>query len=463
MVEGVWSRCGLLSVLDVSMDTIFLIALVITSYFTSTVDGPPPVATIYVMAVTVARDFFEVLSAVDGHLRTNRLASVQAGFASVPSSATSRLTTMVPVKVGSTQLLVRGYSAASLELSGNLDEPNLKPKPALGQLVLLFAGSMFSYFMSSFLQWMRIAIASFVIYNLWHWEHRGTTVQRGSLVVLIFFRWFRLLMSLCLFEVFGPRVLPIISSVRDTVPFFVVSILAIVTFTHAYYATGMRPDDGSGSTFYEYFLLIFRLSVLGEGDMVSEPSISDKNGRGQDDRLVSVIFFLTSLTMTVLLMSILVGILGSNYERDLKQSRSMFNRVRARKITNLSSVPWFRQHIWQSTDLFLWIVVTERDGKGQGQSSEEGHASNAVWSSAPHSSVGIEEIKSLIGCVEGIKEQQSRHESLLVAMQDQMDELFRHLKRFERAHVAAEPERQSTLPVTSIREQSQFHLSMEEN
>jgi hypothetical protein len=226
----------------------------------------------------------------------------------------------------------------------------------------------------------------------------------------------------------------------------------------------MRPDDGSGSTFYEYFLLIFRLSVLGEGDMVSEPSISDKNGRGQDDRLVSVIFFLTSLTMTVLLMSILVGILGSNYERDVKQSRSMFNRVRARKITNLSSVPWFRQHIWQSTDLFLWIVVTERDGKGQGQSSEEGHASNAVWSSAPHSSVGIEEIKSLIGCVEGIKEQQSRHESLLVAMQDQMDELFRHLKRFERAHVAAEPERyQSTLPVTSIREQSQFHLSMEEN
>jgi septin family protein len=50
--------------------------------------------------------------------------------------------------------------------------------------------------------------------------------------------------------------------------------------------------------------------------------------------------------MTILMMNILVGILGANYERYEEQSQVLFVRERARMINILSTRPWLR-HVWK--------------------------------------------------------------------------------------------------------------------
>ena len=177
------------------------------------------------------------------------------------------------------------------------------------------------------------------------------------------------------FELFGPRVLPIVRSVMATGSFIVVNPLAtgfldlrffeslrnelwhtgdadhdrygsfvecmsnvrghlklfwLGGFFHAYFVLGTA--DLSPSLGYSSLLATFRLGVLGDFDL------SELEGTDEGGELYTyshIWFYLASLIVTMLMMNILVGILGSNYDRFEDQSKQLFVQKRAEVIMAL--------------------------------------------------------------------------------------------------------------------------------
>ena len=132
-------------------------------------------------------------------------------------------------------------------------------------------------------------------------------------------------------ERFGPRILPIIRALKDTLPFLLVVSFTIAAFTHAYFVLVIEEGAQLVDVFTS-FMLVFRLGILNDFDMGelegSSPALSARLGHGSafgvsffeswdgaSLRLVQLWFLCASLILTVMMMNILIGILGSNYER----------------------------------------------------------------------------------------------------------------------------------------------------
>ena len=81
-------------------------------------------------------------------------------------------------------------------------------------------------------------------------------------------------------------------------------------------------------------------------------------------------FYATSLTLTVMMMNILIGILGNNYDHELEQSKALFTRQRAHVIFLLSAMPWYRNRIWRGVrGKYLW-TASKSDGSGEQKEQE---------------------------------------------------------------------------------------------
>jgi hypothetical protein len=201
---------------------------------------------------------------------------------------------------------------------------------------------------------VRIAVECVGLLALPSWE--SSPRQRELVAVWCCVRWLQALYALRGFEVFGPRMLPILSAVKDTAAFLIVMVFCLLAFTHAFYVIGTR-DDGP-SRFYAAFLPVFRLGVLGDFDMFElagddtvlvhaedgiwapeDPDYSDPR-TNPAYYSIQIWFFLASVVITVLMMNLLVGILGANYERYEEQSQALFVRARARMIMIISARPW---------------------------------------------------------------------------------------------------------------------------
>merc|ERR1719506_1634811 len=82
------------------------------------------------------------------------------------------------------------------------------------------------------------------------------------------------------FEMFGPRILPIVSAIWDTAGFIIVTSFVVGGAVHAFYVLGTRDYP---SPFYAAFLTVYRLAVLGDFDMfelegLDTPFIGNGNG-----------------------------------------------------------------------------------------------------------------------------------------------------------------------------------------
>jgi hypothetical protein len=220
---------------------------------------------------------------------------------------------------------------------------------------------------------------------LWNWEGAGTEADRAILAVMIFSRWMVLVDDICVFEMFGPRVLPIIKSVEETSSFFAVSFLVIFAFTHSSYTLRIHQLDNETGSLYSYFIPIFRIAVLGDGD---ETSILGNEKEDEPRYAARILFLCTSLAITVLLMSILIGILGSNYDDYVQKSKAMFAHRRACSITHLSSLPWVKWLIWgKEMEGFLWFAVKEtgkEEPRQRGRSKKQPQSRTAAWPSEGH-------------------------------------------------------------------------------
>jgi hypothetical protein len=192
-------------------------------------------------------------------------------------------------------------------------------------------------------------------------EGRGSAAQRARVAVWCAVTWFQVLYALRGFELFGPRILPILNAVKDTAAFFIVVAFCLLGFTHAYYVLGTREGP---SLPYAAFLPTFRLGVTGDYDMhelsgVDPVLVKEDEGIWApedpdplDDPLywsVQVWFFGTGIVITILMMNILVGILGTNYQHYKDQSQDLFVRERARIVMVLSARP-YAQGTWKKME-----------------------------------------------------------------------------------------------------------------
>ena len=76
--------------------------------------------------------------------------------------------------------------------------------------------------------------------------------------------WLRLLYSLRGETWMGPRLLPILSALKDTGGFVVVTATCVCAATHAYYNLQLREDP---APIYAAFMQVFRLGILGDFDL----------------------------------------------------------------------------------------------------------------------------------------------------------------------------------------------------
>jgi hypothetical protein len=211
------------------------------------------------------------------------------------------------------------------------------------------------------LDWGRISVEVAGLLALIRWEDRPE--QRAVVASWAALKWCQVMYALRGFDLFGPRILPISRALLDTGSFFVVMAFNLLAFSHAYYVLGTQ---GGPSPAYIAVLLASRLGIVGDFDL------EELEGDGSDplsDRMslyIHVWFALTCFFSLVLMMNLLVGILGSNYERFEEQSQSLFVRERARVITILSDRPYpWVSRVWKKNDMqdgyFYFITRVKPD------------------------------------------------------------------------------------------------------
>ena len=179
--------------------------------------------------------------------------------------------------------------------------------------------------------------------------------------------WLRLGYSLRGERWLGPYLLPILSAVRDTGAFFFVTSVCVAASTHAYVILNARGDDPF--PVYAAFTHTVRLAIFGDFDMFEyqgqDPTYTyaengTENGTGAwepndpDPRELGTLtymylqlcFFCTGVGVAVLLMNLLIGILGQNYEIHQDRAQVLFVQARARMLLEQQRRPWVRMANW---------------------------------------------------------------------------------------------------------------------
>ena len=177
--------------------------------------------------------------------------------------------------------------------------------------------------------------------------------------------WLRLLYSLRAETWMGPRLLPILSAVKDTFAFFLLMVICIASAAHGYYNLQLREEP---TPTYAALMQVVRLGIFGDFDLFEFEGLDstyrlkdDGNDNesqnewepidpspGPDYVYVHVLFYMTGVGITVLLMNVLIGVLSSNYERYEAQSVGQFFRARVKMLVELQGRPLGRivEHIF---------------------------------------------------------------------------------------------------------------------
>ena len=178
------------------------------------------------------------------------------------------------------------------------------------------------------------------------------SLEKPWMAMFCAFSWLRLLYCLRGETWMGPRLLPILSAIKDTFAFFILMCICLAAAAHAYYNLGVRDEP---TPTYAAFMQVIRLGIFGDFDMFEfegmDPTYALKeNDAGQiwepqdpipgpDYVWVHALFYAIGLGITVLLMNVLIGVLGANYERYEDQAVGQFFRARVNMLVELQCRP----------------------------------------------------------------------------------------------------------------------------
>ena len=99
---------------------------------------------------------------------------------------------------------------------------------------------------------------------IWRQAYAPASLEKPFMSFFSGASWLRLLYSLRGETWIGPRLLPILSALKDTGGFVVVTVTCVCAATHAYYNLQLREDP---TPTYAAFMQIFRLGILGDFDL----------------------------------------------------------------------------------------------------------------------------------------------------------------------------------------------------
>jgi len=200
----------------------------------------------------------------------------------------------------------------------------------------------------SSVDWAYILTSALGVLSLWRPD--ATNYTRLILAFWFGILWLHLLYSFRTVASVGPRFLPIFFAIRETMPFFLVVAFCISGAVHAYYMVGPRSDP---SPFYAAFMQVFRLGVMGDFDLYelegqdtvfvkeSETIWAPEDPSPSEFYLGShILFYLIACGVAIVLMNLMIGILGTNYDTYEDLAEQLFLRERARMILNFNSRPW---------------------------------------------------------------------------------------------------------------------------
>ena len=178
------------------------------------------------------------------------------------------------------------------------------------------------------------------------------SLEKPWMAIFCAFSWLRLLYCLRGETWMGPRLLPILSAIKDTFVFFVLMCICLAAAAHAYYNLGVRDEPTPA---YAAFMQVIRLGIFGGFDMFEfegvDPTYASKEDDadqiwepqdpipGPDYVWVHALFYAVGLGITVLLMNVLIGVLGANYERYEDRAVGQFFRARVNMLVEMQSRP----------------------------------------------------------------------------------------------------------------------------
>ncbi|CAK8997769.1 Putative ankyrin repeat protein RF_0381 [Durusdinium trenchii] len=181
-------------------------------------------------------------------------------------------------------------------------------------------------------------------------------LEKPFMAIFSAMAWLRALYTLRGESWMGPRLLPILSALKDTLAFFIVTGTCILAATHAYYNLQLREEP---IPTYGAFLQVMRLGIFGDFDLFEFEGVDPtyKLGEGEEWEpqdpepgatfvWAHALFYFTGIGIAILLMNLLIGVLGQNFELYQDQSAMLFQRARAKMLLELQARPWRHCGSW---------------------------------------------------------------------------------------------------------------------
>ncbi|CAK9098806.1 Uncharacterized protein SCF082_LOCUS46293 [Durusdinium trenchii] len=205
------------------------------------------------------------------------------------------------------------------------------------------------------------------------WWHIDEASNKALLALFCGMAWLRLLASLRGYTWLGLRFLPIIGAILDSASFFFITGTCLLASAHAYYQMGPRKEDPL--PLFSAFVIPFRLGILGDFDLfefegkdtkyvegneteTDEASWVPKDPEPGDDHLfIMVIFFVTSIGISLVLMNIFIAVLTQNLQKFQVTDRQLLTKSRAKMLKDLQKRPLTRLlHILRCCCPSNWVA-----------------------------------------------------------------------------------------------------------
>jgi len=138
---------------------------------------------------------------------------------------------------------------------------------------------------------------------------------------LVLLRWFQLLFMFRGFKLLGPKLLPILFTLKSMGPFLIVLLFYVVGFLHAYWTLSSR-------SFGEVILICYRLGIMGDFSLTSDEDTDILEDKAMDGWIM-VWFFGCSSLLTIFMMNVVIGVLGDSYDVEQERSEVSFYQSRA--------------------------------------------------------------------------------------------------------------------------------------
>lgn len=170
-----------------------------------------------------------------------------------------------------------------------------------------------------------------------------------------FARWLRVLNNLKGFESTGKPMLPILQAVPATVPFFFVIFCWFAGFIHLYYCFGL-------SHWWSSMTALYKLGFLAE---IGMDEILPANAEATWRLAADFVVVAMSLSMSIILMNVLIGVLAESYNRGWEHRERLFLLERARFLLNHFTMSFaFRKYCQccarvaaEDQEDFVWYAV----------------------------------------------------------------------------------------------------------